>query len=132
MTEFTIGVDISKSTLDVFRLEDGALNQFANSPVGFKALIKWLGTCRSRGSCSSQQGRIIEPLKKRLAERFQWLRLIHCRRAALPKHQERVRKLTLLTRVALLRWGLHSIFGHRTRFLKMNAFSKTFMLHGPL
>ena len=43
MTKFTIGVDISKSTLDVFRLEDGALNQFANSPVGFKALIKWLG-----------------------------------------------------------------------------------------
>jgi transposase len=43
MTGSTIGVDISKSHLDVFRLEDQAAQQFENSPDGFRALIKWLG-----------------------------------------------------------------------------------------
>ena len=43
MTEFTIGVDISKSHLDVFRLEDDAARRFENSAAGFRALVKWLG-----------------------------------------------------------------------------------------
>ena len=43
MTEFTIGVDISKSHLDVFRLEDEAARRFENSAAGFRALVKWLG-----------------------------------------------------------------------------------------
>lgn len=43
MTDHTIGVDISKSHLDVFRLEDGAAQRFDNSAAGFRALTKWLG-----------------------------------------------------------------------------------------
>ncbi|MDP4031812.1 MAG: IS110 family transposase [Pseudorhodobacter sp.] len=43
MTEHTIGVDISKSHLDVFRLEDGAAQRFENSAAGFRALARWLG-----------------------------------------------------------------------------------------
>ena len=43
MTEHTIGVDISKSHLDAFRLEDGAAQRFENSAAGFRALITWLG-----------------------------------------------------------------------------------------
>lgn len=43
MTDHTIGVDISKSDLDAFRLEDGAAQRFDNSAVGFRALTKWLG-----------------------------------------------------------------------------------------
>jgi len=43
MTDCSIGVDISKSHLDVFRLEDGATAQFDNAAAGFRALIKWLG-----------------------------------------------------------------------------------------
>jgi len=46
MTEDTIGIDISKSCLDVFRLQDQATERFDNSPRGFRALIKWLGTTR--------------------------------------------------------------------------------------
>lgn len=42
MTDHTIGVDISKSHLDVFRLEDGAAQRFENSAAGFRALRKWL------------------------------------------------------------------------------------------
>jgi len=42
MTEHTIGIDISKSHLDAFRLEDGTAQRFENSPRGFRALIKWL------------------------------------------------------------------------------------------
>ncbi len=44
MTDLNIGVDISKSHLDVFRLEDGAAQRFENSAAGFRALKKWLGT----------------------------------------------------------------------------------------
>lgn len=43
MTEHTIGIDISKSHLDAFRLEDGAAQRFENSATGFRALGKWLG-----------------------------------------------------------------------------------------
>ena len=43
MTDHTIGVDISKSHLDVFRLEDGAAQRFENAAAGFRALVKWLG-----------------------------------------------------------------------------------------
>lgn len=44
MTDNNIGVDISKSHLDAFRLEDGAAQRFENSAAGFRALRKWLGT----------------------------------------------------------------------------------------
>lgn len=43
MTEHTIGVDISKAHLDVFRLEDQAAQRFENSAAGFRDLQKWLG-----------------------------------------------------------------------------------------
>ena len=42
MTQHTIGIDISKSHLDAFRLEDAEAKRFENSPRGFRALIKWL------------------------------------------------------------------------------------------
>ena len=42
MTDHNIGVDISKSHLDVFRLEDGAARRFDNSAAGFVSLKKWL------------------------------------------------------------------------------------------
>ena len=43
MTEGNIGIDISKSHLDAFRLGDQAARQFDNTPRGFRALMKWLG-----------------------------------------------------------------------------------------
>jgi len=43
MTEHTIGIDISKTHLDAFRLEDQAARQFENTPSGVRALIRWLG-----------------------------------------------------------------------------------------
>ena len=43
MTDHNLGVDISKSHLDVFRLEDGAAQRFDNSVAGFRALTRWLG-----------------------------------------------------------------------------------------
>ena len=43
MTDHTIGIDISKSHLDAFCLEDGVEKQFENTSRGFCALIRWLG-----------------------------------------------------------------------------------------
>lgn len=43
MANHNIGVDISKSHLDVFRLEDCAAQRFENSAAGFRFLTKWLG-----------------------------------------------------------------------------------------
>lgn len=42
MTDITIGVDISKDTLDAHRLPDGASHRFPNSPAGHRALIAWI------------------------------------------------------------------------------------------
>jgi transposase len=42
MTDDTIGVDISKATLDVHRLSDNASAQFENNNAGFAALRRWL------------------------------------------------------------------------------------------
>ncbi|MBW6495629.1 MAG: IS110 family transposase [Burkholderiaceae bacterium] len=40
----TIGVDISKASLDVWRLSDRKHMRFSNDVSGLKALCKWLGT----------------------------------------------------------------------------------------
>ena len=43
-TDQTIGVDISKSHLDVLGLDDDAAQRFDNSAAGFRALTKWPNT----------------------------------------------------------------------------------------
>lgn len=48
MTNFTIGIDISKAELDAHRWPDGATRRFPNTPAGHKALIGWIGSDASR------------------------------------------------------------------------------------
>lgn len=43
MTNHTIGVDISKSHLDVFHLDEQRVQRFDNTQAGLRALQKWLG-----------------------------------------------------------------------------------------
>jgi transposase len=43
MTKDTIGIDISKDTLDVHRLSTGETAQFPNAPAGLRALRRWIG-----------------------------------------------------------------------------------------
>ena len=43
MTETTIGIDISKDTLDAHRWPDNTARQFTNDTKGHKALIGWIG-----------------------------------------------------------------------------------------
>lgn len=45
----TIGVDISKPTLDAFRLSTGEHRQFPNDRAGCTALIRWIGASAVRG-----------------------------------------------------------------------------------
>lgn len=42
MTHTSIGIDISKATLDVYRLSDGASVRLSNEKAGFRALKGWL------------------------------------------------------------------------------------------
>jgi transposase len=42
MKNDTIGVDISKDHLDVYRMADGASQRFANDKGGYRAFVKWL------------------------------------------------------------------------------------------
>lgn len=46
MTEHTIGIDISKSHLDAFYLQDETAKRFENAPRGFRALVKWPGAAQ--------------------------------------------------------------------------------------
>jgi len=39
----TVGIDISKATLDAYRLSSGEAAQFPNSAVGLRALRRWVG-----------------------------------------------------------------------------------------
>jgi transposase len=39
----TVGIDISKSTLDAYRITDGERIQVSNNKSGHRALIKWIG-----------------------------------------------------------------------------------------
>jgi transposase len=41
MTDDTIGIDISKATLDIHRLSDGKMASFSNCPAGFKKLARF-------------------------------------------------------------------------------------------
>ena len=43
MIAYNIGIDIFKSNLDVFWLEDGATQRFGNKAAEFRALVKCLG-----------------------------------------------------------------------------------------
>ncbi len=43
MIEDNIGIDISKEHLDAYRLNDGSVRQFKNTPTGFRALRRWIG-----------------------------------------------------------------------------------------
>lgn len=43
MNQDTIGIDISKDTLDAHRLSTGAAARFANSAAGLRALRRWIG-----------------------------------------------------------------------------------------
>jgi transposase len=48
MTQHTIGIDVSKDTLDVYRQSDDAEQRFANSKAGFKSLLDWVGKAPAR------------------------------------------------------------------------------------
>lgn len=43
MLENTIGADISKDHIDLYRLKDGARCKIANDRKGFAAILKWIG-----------------------------------------------------------------------------------------
>lgn len=43
MTDHSIGIDISKDHLDVYRLIDGQSRRFANNKAGHMALLAWVG-----------------------------------------------------------------------------------------
>ena len=43
MTKDSIGSDISRDNLDVYRLNDGCAARFANAAIGFRDLARWLG-----------------------------------------------------------------------------------------
>lgn len=84
MTQFTFGVDISKSHLDVFRLPDGVSRRFVYDKTGLKALIKWMSSepierivyeptgryHRSFERCMAQAGFPLSKVNPRQARRF--------------------------------------------------------------
>ncbi len=48
MTQHTIGIDVSKDSLDVHRQSDCDERRFANSKAGFKSLMRWIGKVPAR------------------------------------------------------------------------------------
>jgi transposase len=70
MAEHTIGIDISKSHLDAFRLEDEDTARFENSTRGLRALIKWLGATPVARIVFEPTGPYHRAFEKALSGRF--------------------------------------------------------------
>lgn len=70
MTGQNIGIDISKSHLDAFRMEDRSTERFENSPRGFRALINWLGTARTARIVFEPTGPYHRAFEKALSGKF--------------------------------------------------------------
>ena len=43
MTHHTVGIDISKASLDAYAAPEGKAARFSNDPAGFRKLIAWIG-----------------------------------------------------------------------------------------
>lgn len=80
MTNFTIGIDISKDSLDAHRWPDGATGRFPNTPAGHKTLIRWIGTHASR-IVFEPTGPYHRALEQRLSEADQPLVKVNPRQA---------------------------------------------------
>lgn len=74
MTEHTIGVDISKSHLDILRLEDDEAQRFENSAAGFRSLKKWLGTAAAARIVFEPTGPYHKAFETALGETFPLVR----------------------------------------------------------
>ena len=70
MTEHTIGVDISKSHLDVFDAARDASMRFKNSAIGFRALEKWLGKAQIARVVYEPTGPYHRNFEERFCEKF--------------------------------------------------------------
>ena len=110
MTNFTIGIDISKDSLDAHRWPDGATGRFPNTPAGHKTLIRWIGTHASR-IVFEPTGPYHRALEQRLSEADQPLvRSILVRRAALPRQLAGWPRPTASMRLCWRVWGLSLIY----------------------
>jgi len=67
MTDSTIGIDISKDTLDVHRLPSGEKSRFANDRSGHRALLDWIGQDVER-IIFEPTGRYHRAMERHLAE----------------------------------------------------------------
>ncbi|MFK7876627.1 MAG: transposase [Paracoccaceae bacterium] len=70
MTEHTIGVDMSKTHLDVFDAERNAAKRFENSASGFRAFEKWLGGAAIARVVHEPTGLYPGPYHRNFEERF--------------------------------------------------------------
>ncbi|MEI9902987.1 MAG: IS110 family transposase [Asticcacaulis sp.] len=68
MTQFTFGVDISKTHLDVCRLPDGVHRRFVYDKTGLKALIKWLAAEPVERIVYEPTGRYHRSFERRMTE----------------------------------------------------------------
>ena len=72
MTNDSIGIDISKDNLDVYRLSDGRAARFANAATGFRDLARWLGTDMPTRVIYEATGPYHAGMEKRFAGSCRW------------------------------------------------------------
>src|ERR1700674_5504688 len=89
LMQITIGIDISKETLDAYRFPDNQHIQVANGTAGHKSLVRWIGSRTGCWSCSRRPAHITVTSKQRLLPMVRHLpRSIRARRAGLPKRPD--------------------------------------------
>ncbi len=68
MTQFSIGIDVSKATLEAHRLPDGEHRCFTNDKTGHRALLRWIQECPPACVVYEPTGSYHRPMEAVLAE----------------------------------------------------------------
>ena len=103
----TIGIDISKDTLDAYQLPDNQHIQVANDKAGHKTLARWIGKYDLPLVVFEATGAYHRNLEAALtASETAFARSTHCRRAGLPKQRDAWQRPIASTLPRWRKWAL--------------------------
>ncbi|MFV0409049.1 MAG: hypothetical protein ACK5LJ_04925 [Paracoccus sp. (in: a-proteobacteria)] len=119
MTEHSIGVDISKSHLDVFDAQRGAAQRFENSARGCQTFETWLGKAPIARVVYEPTGPYHRNFEERFSDKLPLVKVNpRATRAGSPRPAERAPKPMRWMRGAWRAWGVHWLWSRMPRSRK--------------
>jgi transposase len=123
-------VDISKSHLDVFRLEDQAAEWLESSAGGFRALTRWLGKTAVARVVFERTEAYHKAFEGAFGGKFPLVKVNPWQARRFAETYGVRAKTDAVDAKMLGAWGPRSRLNPKRRSLKIHGFSKTCTLHG--